>query len=77
MYRQAKAGPSKASEATASALEAKLPYLLTFLGHVDDDVSTNVLEFATEYIAMLKVCDSVGKPRDLLLFYWLIFLFTC
>ncbi|XP_035825468.1 exportin-T isoform X2 [Aplysia californica] len=58
-----KMGTTKNSETTRSALESKVPYMLRFLGDEDDDVSAAVLEFATEYIAMIKTMPSMSTVQ--------------
>ncbi|XP_059146732.1 exportin-T-like isoform X2 [Physella acuta] len=58
-----KNGVCKNSETTLAALESKLPYMLRFLGDEDDDVSSAVIEFATEYIAMLKTLPSMNASQ--------------
>ncbi|CAL1531674.1 unnamed protein product [Lymnaea stagnalis] len=55
-----KNGVCKNSETTLRALEAKVAYMLRFLGDDDDDVSSAVIEFATEYIAMMKTLPSMS-----------------
>ena len=59
----AKNGTCRNSETTMAALEAKVPYLLRFLGDEDDDVSSASIEFATEYIAMLKSLPSMNEGQ--------------
>ena len=56
-------GTTKNSETTLSALESKIPYMLRFLGDEDDDVSEACLEFATEYIAMVKGLPSASESQ--------------
>ena len=46
-----------------TALEAKIPYMLRFLGDEDDDVSEAVMEFANEYIAMIKALPSMSQGQ--------------
>ncbi|KAH9494515.1 hypothetical protein Btru_042329 [Bulinus truncatus] len=55
-----KNGMCKNSEVTMRALEAKIPYMLRYLGDDDDDVSGCVIDFATEYIAMVKSLPSMS-----------------
>ncbi|KAK7102918.1 exportin-T-like [Littorina saxatilis] len=47
-----------------TALEAKIPYMLRFLGNEDDDVSGAVADFATEYIALLKTKGPPLSPTQ-------------
>jgi len=42
------------------AVEAKLPYMLKFLAHTDDDVSANVAPFAHDYVTLLKQISSLS-----------------
>ncbi|XP_013079973.2 exportin-T-like [Biomphalaria glabrata] len=56
-----KNGMCKNSEATMRALESKIPYMLRYLGDEDDDVSDYVIEFATEYIALVKSLPSMSQ----------------
>lgn len=64
-FRVNKAGNSPSDLAEIqTALEAKISYMLRFLGDEDDDVSGAVAEFATEYIAMLKVKGPPLSPTQ-------------
>jgi exportin-T len=47
-----------------AALEAKIPYMLRFLGDEDDDVSGAVSDFATEYISVLKTKGPPLSPAQ-------------
>ena len=50
-----RAGNSPSDQAEIqTALETKIPKMLRFLGDEDDDVSGGVVDFASEYITMLK-----------------------
>lgn len=44
---------------TLNAIEAKVPLILRFLGHEDDDISEAVIGFGQDYINLLK-----QSPRD-------------
>ena len=46
-----------------AALEGKIPYMLQFLGNEDDDVSSAVVDFASEYIAMMKSLPSMSEGQ--------------
>lgn len=61
--RLSKNGVSKNSNTTLAALEAKVPYMLCFLGNEDDDVSSAVIDFATEYIATIKTMPSMSEVQ--------------
>jgi len=42
------------------ALESKIPLMFKFLGHEDDDVSGGVVQFAHDYISLLKQLPTVS-----------------
>ncbi|ELU12326.1 hypothetical protein CAPTEDRAFT_150306 [Capitella teleta] len=52
--RLLKADDKAKQQVALQMLEAKVPLMLTFLGHEDDDVSGAVAEFAHDYITVLK-----------------------
>ncbi|RUS73434.1 hypothetical protein EGW08_018809 [Elysia chlorotica] len=56
-------GSAKNIEVTMQALEAKIPHMLRFLGNEDDDVSSGVIDFASEYIAMMKSQPSMSEVQ--------------
>ncbi|BFZ08391.1 hypothetical protein BsWGS_11430 [Bradybaena similaris] len=58
-----KNGATKNSETTLAALETKIPYMLRFLGDEDDDVSSAVIDFATEYIATIKTMPIMSEVQ--------------
>lgn len=62
-YRLSKSGDAVSLAETQSALEAKIPYMLHFLGNEDDDISGAVSEFAQEYISMLKTSGSLSPTQ--------------
>lgn len=62
-YRLSKNGATKSSDTTLAALETKIPYMLRFLGDEDDDVSSAVIEFATEYIATIKTMPVMSEVQ--------------
>lgn len=49
-----KKGDAPNRQLVQSELASKVPLMLQFLGHEDDDVSQGVAEFAREYIQYLK-----------------------
>ncbi|KAK3738804.1 hypothetical protein RRG08_035683 [Elysia crispata] len=61
--RLASKGSAKNIGTTMAALEGKVPYMLRFLGNEDDDVSSAVVEFASEYIAMMKTLPSMSEVQ--------------
>ena len=61
--RLASKGSAKNLEITMAALEGKIPYMLQFLGNEDDDVSSAVVDFASEYIAMMKSLPSMSEGQ--------------
>ncbi|GFO01906.1 exportin-t-like [Plakobranchus ocellatus] len=56
-------GSEKNLAATTTALEAKIPFMLRFLGDEDDDVSNAVIDFAIEYIAMMKTLPAITEGQ--------------
>ncbi|CAG5117342.1 unnamed protein product, partial [Candidula unifasciata] len=58
-----KNGANRSSDTTLAALEAKIPYMLRFLGDEDDDVSIAVIDFATEYIATVKTMPAMSEVQ--------------
>ena len=54
MCRLKKAGDADSACAVLQLLEAKIPLCFRFLSHSDDDVSAAVMDFAREYIQLLK-----------------------
>lgn len=61
--RLAPKGSPQNLEITMAALEGKVPYMLRFLGNEDDDVSSAVIDFASEYIAMMKTLPSMNEGQ--------------
>uniref|UniRef100_A0A0B6ZHY5 Exportin-T n=1 Tax=Arion vulgaris TaxID=1028688 RepID=A0A0B6ZHY5_9EUPU len=59
----AKNSTSRSADALLAALEDKIPLMLRFLGDEDDDVSSAVIEFATEYIATVKSMSSLSDAQ--------------
>ncbi|XP_041348237.1 LOW QUALITY PROTEIN: exportin-T-like [Gigantopelta aegis] len=56
-------GDEQNANITLNALEAKIPYILRFLGDEDDDVSGAVAIFAQEYINSLKQVSSLSQQQ--------------
>ena len=49
-----KAGDNDSASAVMQLLESKVPLCFRFLSHVDDDVSSSVMDFAREYIQVYR-----------------------
>ena len=66
-FRLVRNGDEQNAGVTLNALEAKIPYVLHFLGDDDDDVSGAVAIFAQEYINSLKQVSSLSqKQREII-----------
>lgn len=58
--RLKKAGDNDSAAAVMQLLESKIPLCFRFLSHTDDDVSATVMDFAREYVQVIKL-HSFGK----------------
>lgn len=63
LYRLSKENRVKEAETTMAAVESKLPYLLRYLGDEDDDVSGACVDFASEYISLLKTLGPLTEGQ--------------
>ena len=61
--RLAKSKDDASTKLCLAALEAKLPIMLRFLGHDDDDVSGSIAGFAHDYVTLLKTMGPLSDQH--------------
>jgi len=61
--RLKKAGDCDSARGVLQLLEAKIPLCFRFLSHEDDDVSSAVMDFAKEYVQLLKQKPTVNDTE--------------
>ena len=51
-----KGGDEAGAKVALKAVQSKFPRLLEFLNNDDDGVSEEIIQFASQYVGILKVC---------------------